>query len=67
MRNELKRNCYPGELCLCCVAADRKIKALIDALEELRDVQNGPPLVKYAEQWQAAFDKANALLAPRRI
>ena len=36
---------------------------LLEALEALRDEQNGPPLIKYAEQWQTAFDKATAILA----
>lgn len=36
---------------------------LLDALEALRDEQNGPPLIQRAAQWQTAYDKANALLA----
>ena len=36
---------------------------LLEALEALRDEQNGPPLVKHADQWQAALDKATAILA----
>lgn len=35
---------------------------LFYALEKLRDEQNGPPLLQYAKQWQAAFDKANDVL-----
>ena len=36
--------------------------ALIDALRELRDWQNDAPLELYREQWQAAMDKADAIL-----
>lgn len=40
--------------------ADRK------ALQALVDVQNGPPLVKYAADWHAAMDAAIAALRPSR-
>lgn len=39
---------------------------LLDALGALADEQNGPPLIKYADQWQAAFDKATTILAKAR-
>lgn len=35
---------------------------LLNALEALRDEQNGPPLVRHADRWQAAYDKACAIL-----
>lgn len=38
-------------------------KALADALENLRDEQNGPPLERHKEHWQAAYDTANKVLA----
>ena len=35
---------------------------LREALQELYDWQNGPPLIRKAKQWQAAMDKAEKLL-----
>lgn len=43
-------------------AADR-IEALEEALQSLLDVQNGPPLLKYEDDWQSAMDAARAALA----
>ena len=37
--------------------------ALVAALEDLADVQNGPPLLKYEEAWNAAMAKVWAALA----
>jgi hypothetical protein len=42
---------------------ERENAALRDALQELRDEQNGAPLETRFEQWQAAMNKADALLA----
>ena len=43
-------------------AAD-EIERLREALQNLLDVQNGPPLLgRYAEEWQAAVDQARAAL-----
>lgn len=39
------------------------IAELVDALRELRDRQNGPPLIRDAAQWEAAMAKADAVLA----
>lgn len=36
---------------------------LRDALQELVDWQNGPPLIAWTEQWQAAMDRAAKALA----
>lgn len=38
--------------------------ALLVALQELVDWQNGPPLYKYEKEWQTAYDNAVALLKP---
>lgn len=38
--------------------AESRINALIDALSDLLDEQNGPPLLRRKTQWQAAVDKA---------
>lgn len=38
-------------------------RALADALEALRDEQNGPPLERHKEDWQKAYDTANQLIA----
>lgn len=46
---------------ICDEAAD-EIERLRDALRDLLDVQNGPPLVRRADEWQAAVDKARAAL-----
>ena len=40
-----------------------QVEQLKDALGELRDWQNGPPLPSYTEHWTAAMKKANKLLA----
>ena len=37
-------------------------KALADALESLRDEQNGPQLERHKERWRAAYDQANKIL-----
>jgi hypothetical protein len=39
---------------------------LLGALEALADVQNGPPLHKYAADWEAAMQKARTALAKAR-
>ena len=45
------------------VAAIRKEnKALKEALQDLYDEQNGPPLLRDKASWQAAMDKACKLL-----
>lgn len=36
---------------------------LVDALRELADRQNGPPLVRDAAKWEAAMAQAYAVLA----
>lgn len=39
------------------------IHRLREALEDLADIQNGPPLPTWAKHWQAAMDEARAALA----
>lgn len=39
---------------------------LLEALEELIDVQNGPPLITYTEAWNEAMAKANAAIIKAR-
>ena len=39
------------------------VMPLVDALENLRDEQNGPPLERHKKHWQAAYDNANKVLA----
>jgi hypothetical protein len=48
------------------VTAD-SYEALKAALQALYDEQNGPPLIERATQWQAAMDRARALLADEEI
>jgi hypothetical protein len=45
----------------CNEAAD-EIERLREALRDLLDEQNGPPLVRRADEWQAAVDQARAVL-----
>jgi hypothetical protein len=45
-----------------CGQAEAEADKLRDALQSLLDVQNGPPLVQNADEWQAAVDQARALL-----
>jgi hypothetical protein len=40
-----------------------EVRELVSGLRHLHDVQNGPPLVQYWNEWQAAMDNAAALLA----
>jgi hypothetical protein len=44
-------------------AAEQREVELRDALSDLYDEQNGPPLVRDAAAWQRAYDAAGALLA----
>ncbi len=37
-------------------------KQLLEALRNLHDEQNGPPLLKYEKDWRAAMDRAKWLL-----
>ncbi len=46
-----------------CTKLESESIALRDALQELRDEQNDAPLETRRTQWQAAMDKADALLA----
>jgi hypothetical protein len=39
------------------------VQELVEALRDLLDEQNGPPLLRYEKQWQAAVDAARAALA----
>ena len=36
---------------------------LLEALENLRDLQNGPPLYKYEGEWNQAMEMADAAIA----
>lgn len=45
-------------------AAVAKVKTLREALQRLVDVQNGPPLFKYENEWNAVMAEAIAALAP---
>ena len=42
-------------------------RALAKALENLRDEQNGPPLERHKDRWQAAYDNASQILADFEI
>jgi len=35
---------------------------LVDALQDLYDEQNGPPLIRHQSSWQKAMDKAGEML-----
>jgi len=37
--------------------ASEKVEKLRNALETLRDLQNGPPLVKYETEWKKCMDR----------
>lgn len=41
---------------------DALLSRALDALRALRDEQNGPPLERWRERWQAAMDEADAVL-----
>lgn len=42
---------------------DKEIARLRDALRDLLDEQNGPPLERHRETWQRAVDRGYALLS----
>jgi hypothetical protein len=44
-------------------AAREKVRVLREALENLRDEQNGAPLCTRETEWKAAMDRADAALA----
>ena len=44
------------------LVAMERIKALGETLQDLVDLQNGPPLPKYAAYWEAVMERAKALL-----
>ena len=44
---------------------DAYIAQLREALQELCDLQNGPPSVRGADRWQAAMRNARALLGEK--
>ncbi|KKK46829.1 hypothetical protein LCGC14_3161310, partial [marine sediment metagenome] len=39
-----------------------KLDKAINALRDLHDEQNGPPLLRREKQWQAAYDEAGDIL-----
>ena len=47
----------------CPVCAREKVRVLREALENLCDEQNGPPLCTREAEWKEAMDKADAALA----
>jgi predicted RNase H-like nuclease (RuvC/YqgF family) len=42
------------------------VTELVEALSDLLDEQNGPPLIRHQSSWQAAVDKADKLIAEYR-
>lgn len=59
------RQMYKDEATI--VEQKAEIEQLREALQHLLDVQNGPPLAgRYAEEWQAAVDKARAALGEEK-
>lgn len=52
--------CEPTLFCHHC--AQVLVDELGAALRELHDIQNGPPLETWREQWQGAMTKAETLL-----
>lgn len=48
---------------LCRNELHKQLAAAVEALSDLRDYQNGPPLLKYEKQWNEAMRKADAVLA----
>lgn len=43
------------------------IQELRDALSDLLDVQNGPPLIKYETEWNLAYNKAIRVFEETRL
>lgn len=44
------------------ISAEETITALATALRDLHDAQNGPPLERDRDEWQAAMDRAGEVL-----
>lgn len=57
------------ELCRVCALArmilnsEERVRVLQEALEDLADLQNGPPLVRDTDEWEAVMARVWALLA----
>lgn len=60
--------CVNGEShCDACVRKTyARVAELEDALQNLLDEQNGPPLIRHRKTWQAAYDKGCDLLEATR-
>ena len=41
---------------------DELLRLALDALENLMVVQNGPPLIKYEAEWNAAMQQAQTVI-----
>ena len=49
------------------IAERERVRVLREALENLRDEQNGAPLCTREEQWTQAMDRADAALAATQV
>ena len=64
LRTQLATAIETGDMwCQQAKQSEERETALREALQDLFDEQNGPPLEKCAESWQAAHDKAARALS----
>lgn len=56
---------YSSKQAIDIVTLGQEVGRLREALENLLDEQNGPPLIGLAASWQAAIDQARAALAEK--
>ena len=56
--------CYDAEFCVVCRACYEK---LLDAAGKLYDYQNGPPLIKYEQQWTDAYESLGKILKEKLV
>ena len=61
--NDAERTACPVCLVTALAAERERVRVLREALENLRDEQNGVPLYTREEQWKQAMDGAEAALA----
>jgi len=46
---------------------DERIKELAESLQRLHDIQNGPPLIRYEEEWKLIMAEAEKLLKETKL
>lgn len=59
---ECMKDCKYAQCSAGCKHWQAELDTANDALQDLYDEQNGPPLLRHEKSWQAAMDKAEEVL-----